>query len=188
MTGETGGGGWRERETDSQRRLDDDFGGADEGLRHCIMHRGSSARVACFMGWCQGCHSCFTLRGDGPVAMAAAKQLISKYYRWPVERERARGADFDGQQASNNRLTIDRKERRGGEGGRQCMKNSAGMKRRVGHVHVKWIHAGKMLIEIHPLYIYKASCAAFIWEYITIEKSRFSFWKKIASKLLFTLI
>lgn len=90
--GNWGGVEERERETDSQRRLDDDFGGADEGLRHCIMHRGSSARVACFMGWCQGCHSCFTLRGDGPVAMAAAKQLISKYYRWPVERERESAA------------------------------------------------------------------------------------------------
>lgn len=57
------------------------------GLWHCIMHHGSSARVACFMGWCQGCHSCFTLCGDGPVAMAAAKQLISKYYPWPIEGE-----------------------------------------------------------------------------------------------------
>lgn len=68
--------GRRERQTERKT--------AGWGLWRCIMHCRSSARVAC---WCQGCHSCFTLCGDGLVAMAAAKQLISKYYRRPVERE-----------------------------------------------------------------------------------------------------
>lgn len=105
------------------------------------------------MGWCQGCHSCFTLRGDGPVAMAAAKQLISKYYRWPVERERERGADFDGQQASNNRLTIDRKERRGGEGGapvyEKLCRNEATRRTRACEVDSCWKDAHRDTPTLH---------------------------------------
>lgn len=126
---------WREREVeegiDRQRERET----AGWGLWRCIMHRGSSARVACFMGWCQGCHSCFTLCGAGPVAMAAAKQLISKYYPWPADREQ--GADFNGQQTSNNRFTID-----GGRGegrrGADVWKTLAEWGRGIRHVHMKW--------------------------------------------------
>lgn len=42
--------------------------------------------------------------------MAAAKQLISKYYPWSTEREREPGADFDRQQTSNNRFNTDWEE------------------------------------------------------------------------------
>ncbi len=86
--------------------------------------------------------------------MAAAKQLISKYYPWPIEREQ--GADFDGQQTSNNRFSID------GEGGANVWKTLQEWEDEIGRVHTKWLEfivEDVLLIEIHPLYIYKASCA-----------------------------
>lgn len=150
--------------------------GVDEGYCTALCICGSPSRVASFMGWCQGCHSCFTLCGDGPVAMAAAKQLISKYYPWPIQREREQGADV-----TDNTHQITGWLLTGSWGAPwKTLQKWCGIVR-VHKKSFEFILGSVLLVDNYPLYIYKSSCTTRP-DYLSIYYlSRLWFWKKIVS-------